>query len=962
KKSLDKSIQLIHIVSLHGMVVSSTDPKAIGMDVSWDTYFIKGKDGPAVAEGRGSNDEPMLAVSAPVRDIENRNTIGVIVNFIRLSELDDVLSGEFTRGLGDDISWSKGKRKTMETYLVNRARLMITGSIFVKDAVLKQTVDILPVVACIERAEEVAMFYKNYRAVEVAGASMCLSDMKWTLVVEVDSEEVLLPASRMKRDAIVTGFIVAGLIGLLFIFFMKGVVGGLRRIKRAADGMADGDMDISLPVNTRDEIGALSDAFNTMAVEIKKSTAALKESEAGLARAQAIAQLGSWDWDITDNTLKWSEEVYRIFGVTPEDFDTSYDAFLGLVHMDDRGLVKDAINQALHEGKHYSIDHRIVRRDGSERIVHEDAEVTYGHGGLQRMFGTVQDITDFKKAEEELKKLTMAIEQSGNIIFITDKMGHIEYVNSAFEHVTGYTRDEAIGQTPRLFAAGDTPMGQYRELWETIQAGKTWRGTFKNRNKVGRHYWCDTTISPILNERGEIRHYLAEQEDVTEKRLSEERIERLTAYDDLTGLVNRERFIELLNEWLAYSYLGGNSTALLLIDLDHFRMLNDTYGHATGDLALKGIAERIKAVVRDQTAAKEGGRDSVLGRISADEFAVFFPARDGDYGLDTAEGIRKCIEGFSLETIPVRFTVSMGLVVFPRDGNSTKALFTKVDTALQRAKSLGGNRCYLYRPEDHDIETIHKRLKGKERIQDAFAEDRFEPWFQPIMGLKDGNVHHYEALIRLRERDGSIHLPGTFISTAEGLGLVGMIDRIVTDKTMKIQAELRAKGHNLGFAMNISGKDMGDDDLLDYLKSKIKETGADPSGLVFEITETAAVHELDRAIKFVRALKEMGCKFSLDDFGVGFTSFVYLKELNVDFIKIDGSFIRKLDQSPNDQLFVKAMTYVAGGMGIKTIAEFVEREEVLRLLKDYGVDYAQGYLIGRPVKLADLYSGILDVH
>jgi EAL domain-containing protein (putative c-di-GMP-specific phosphodiesterase class I) len=279
-------------------------------------------------------------------------------------------------------------------------------------------------------------------------------------------------------------------------------------------------------------------------------------------------------------------------------------------------------------------------------------------------------------------------------------------------------------------------------------------------------------------------------------------------------------------------------------------------------------------------------------------------------------------------------------------------LLSHADAAVFRAKGLGKNRCHLFSTEDQDIQNVHSRLKQKERILKALEEDRFEPWFQPILDLSDRQIHHYEALARMRDEEGNIVLPGAFISIAEALGFIDAIDQRITAKTIVRQAELQRQGIDLSFAMNISGKNLGDEQLLEYLRHTIHESGATPAKLVFEITETAAIQDLRQAIMFINALKAMGCQFALDDFGVGFTSFVYLREMAVDFVKIDGAFIRRLHEHNSDQGIVKAITMIAGTMGIRTIAEFVEKDETLHLLEQFGVDYAQGFLIGKPEPLS----------
>ena len=668
----------------------------------------------------------------------------------------------------------------------------------------------------------------------------------------------------------------------------------------------------------------------------------LIKSEASLANSQRIACVGNWDWDIVKNELYWSDEIYRIFGIDRHEFGATYEAFLNSVHQDDRDFVKKSVDEALYERKPYAIDHRIILPDGAERTVHEHAEVIFDDNGKSvRMSGTVQDITDHARLEFELKKLSSVVEQSANVIFITDTNGNIGYINPMFEQVTGWSKEEVIGKTPCILASGETTMEEYKILWDTILSGKTWRGIFKNKKKNGAPYWSNSVISPIMDKNGKITHFFTVQEDITEKVNAKKVVEHLESYDDLTNLLNRSRFMHVLSEWI---YCNTDKQGiLLLVDIDGLKLVNDSYGHVIGDELIRRMAGLLQ-----KNRSRISSDFFIAGRLGGDEFAVFLPYLSAKDGIDAAELIRKEAEVLRLTNLPVQITVSIGIVSFPEHGTTTKELFTKADAALFHAQESGRNRCRLYLPEDKYLENIHSKLNEKIKIQNAIRDGRFVPWFQPILCLKDGMVRHYEALARMIDEDGGILSPNVFIDTAERFGLIGTIDRIITEKVIKLQAEMRSKGRDISFGMNLSGKELGDEELLLFLKSRILETGADPSRLIFEITETAAVHDMDRAVKFINSLKSIGCKFSLDDFGVGFTSFVYLREMHVDYIKIDGFFIKRLHENTNDQIFVKAITDVARPMGIKTVAEFVEKEEVIELLKQYGVDYAQGYAIGKP--------------
>ncbi|MBI5892687.1 MAG: EAL domain-containing protein [Deltaproteobacteria bacterium] len=942
KMSLDKTIYAIHVISLNGRITASTDKSAIGRDVSKEMFFINGKHVVSVAE-IGAN----LAISAPLSNRTTGEPIGVLVNYMRLSELNKIMSGSFSKESGA-LSWDKNKHETLEAYLVDKNKLMITESRFVKDAAFKQAVDTAPVDACLRANEEMTSFYKDYRNVLVAGASMCIPSMKWTLLVEIDEDEAIRPVIETQRYVLYTTVFVALLVGVMVTVFFKDVIIRLRRVSAAARDIAKGDYNVTLPVGSSDEIGMLSESFNSMAKDIGARTLALQNSEASLANAQRIARLGNWDWDIIKNELRWSDEIYLIFGLSPQEFGATYEAFLNFIHPDDKEFVKESVNKALYEKKPYSIDHRIILPDGTERIVHEQAEVAFDKAGKPlKMLGTVQDVTENKHAEAELKKLSMIIENSINNIFITDIKGDIEYVNPMFEQITGWSKEEAVGKNPRILSSGETTRAEYEELWATITSGKTWRGSIKNKRKDNRPYWGNAVISPIKNEKGEITHFLAVQEDITEKKMAEERAQYLAAYDGLTGLLNRARFVELINKWM-HSH-ADEQGILLLIDIDGFKFINDTYGHGVGDEMLRRAAVFLQNLFNEIGAPyiKESG-EIILGRMGGDEFAVFLPYFNDGQGIEVSEQIRKRFEAVHFAEVPVHATISIGIVSYPAHGNTTKELFTKADAAIYRAKEMGRNRCHFYRAEDRDLENLHSRLKEKERIQKALADGRFLPWFQPILNLKDNKIHHYEALARMQGEDGKILFPSEFIDTAERFGFIDAIDRIIVEKTMKLQDEMKQQGKYISFGMNLSGKVLGDADFLFFLKAKMRETGADPNYLIFEITETAAVSNLDKAAKFISALKLTGCKFSLDDFGVGFTSFTYLKEMHIDYIKIDGSFIRRLHENPDDQHIVKSIIAVAKGMGIKTVAEFVEKEETIKLLKEYGVDYAQGYAIGKP--------------
>ncbi|MBM4054216.1 MAG: PAS domain S-box protein [Planctomycetes bacterium] len=421
KIALDETITTIHILSTEGKVLASTNKAEIGRDLSREVFFIKGKDAAAVTETHIHHmGYPELAISTPVLTKNTHRIIGVIVNFVQISELDDLLGGEYNRKLGA-ISWGKGKGawKTMAIYLVNRDKLMLTNSIFIKNAILKQTVDTLPVRSGLTSKKEITGLYKDYRGIDVVGASMYIPSLQWVLLIEIDKDEVFAPIKNVLISAGITGIVVIGMIVSLLILFLKKVVKPLYAISQAATDIARGNLDSIIPAKTNDEIGALCESFNVMSHDIKTRTSELIKSNERLAEAQRIARLGNWEWDITKNELHWSDEVYRIFGMAKGEFVASYEVFLECVHPDDLELVKKSVDDAIQGKKPYEIDHRILLKDNIVRIVHEKATVLFDNNRKAiRIAGTVQDITERRQKEEEvnlLQSLILAVGESGNL-------------------------------------------------------------------------------------------------------------------------------------------------------------------------------------------------------------------------------------------------------------------------------------------------------------------------------------------------------------------------------------------------------------------------------------------------------------------------------------------------------------------------------------------------------------------
>ncbi|HJW85292.1 MAG TPA: EAL domain-containing protein [Candidatus Brocadiaceae bacterium] len=542
-------------------------------------------------------------------------------------------------------------------------------------------------------------------------------------------------------------------------------------------------------------------------------------------------------------------------------------------------------------------------------------------------------------SESRFQELSSAVEQNPCSIIITDLEGNIQYVNEKFCRMTGFTPEEAIGQNPRMFKSGETPTEEYEDLWGTITTGKTWRGELHNKKKNGDLYWGHTSISSIKNVQGIITNYIAVTDDISKRKWLETKLVNLADRDPLTNLFNRRRFQEELKNCLAQSQRYKLNGALLFIDLDNFKYVNDTLGHRTGDTLLKVVSELLKKRLRTT---------DTLARLGGDEFAIILHRTDQVQALTISKEIVDLIRRFSMvkegETLGV--TASIGIALFPDHGFDSEILLTYADLAMYQAKEEGRNRCCFY---THERKTQIEMLQiWKKRINNALLHDRFALFLQPIRDIRSNQIAGHEVLLRMINEDGEHILPSNFLNFAERLGLMREIDRWVVSKAFTSMKGLHLVDNSQYLEINLSVKSISDPELLSIIKDGLTTSGINPANLVLEISESAIVENIQESKRFITTLKEMGCRFALDDFGIGFSSFNYLKNLLVDMLKIDGSLICDLLNKTEDQHLVKAMVGVARGLRKETIAKFVNNDETIKLLQGYGVDYAQGYFIGEP--------------
>jgi diguanylate cyclase (GGDEF)-like protein len=428
--------------------------------------------------------------------------------------------------------------------------------------------------------------------------------------------------------------------------------------------------------------------------------------------------------------------------------------------------------------------------------------------------------------------------------------------------------------------------------------------------------------------------------NVTEEKLNEQRIAYLADHDPLTGLINRRRFQDRLKEQIAYNRRYNASGALLFLDLDQFKYINDSHGHHTGDAYLRQVAEHLKKSLRET---------DIVGRLGGDEFGIILPNATAESASTVSQSLLNGLstKDFSHEGHHSPFSASLGIALFPDHGEKAGELLAKADSAMYNAKDHGRNTYRLYE-EGIDVARMQEKILWEDRIRHALKENRFQLYFQPIVNIQSGAICHYECLLRMIGENGEVISPGAFIDIAERFGMIREIDRWVVENAIRTQGTSRQVGRPVELTINLSGRHFGSREMLEIIQETTRRYKADPKSIVFEVTETAAVQNFSEACDFIKALHEMGYRFALDDFGAGFSSFDYLKHIPVDYIKIDGSFVRNLNHDKIDRIFVSAIAEMARGLGVETIAEFVENEETVDVLKTLGVPFGQGYFFAKP--------------
>jgi len=824
-------------------------------------------------------------------------------------------------------------------------------------------------------------------------------------------------------------------------------------------------------------------------LRVERLVASLEHEGRRLTEAQAVARVGSWEWDIVSGRLDWSDELWRIYGLAAGSRELSLDAVRAWDHPDDRDGARAVIEAARADGKPFSVEHRILRPDGTVRFVHGRGEViTDAYGRATGMRGTLQDITRRTHREAALRRSSRYFEVSRDLICTAGFDGYFKELNTAWTRTLGWTEQELRARPFVDFVHADDRVQTRREIgrlaagrgtvdfvnryekrdggwswfhWSAIvapeegliyasarditerkrveaalaeselearrtaslrEADERFRTAFDRapigvclislgQEDAGRLVQVNPAVGKILGrsvedltgtaiatlahpeDRPGLETALAEMADgrrghveierrfahssgrfvwvlviatllsdadgppsvavthvmdISDRKQFDERLQHLADHDALTGLYNRRRFTEELEQTLKQARRFAESGAVLFLDLDGFKFVNDSLGHAAGDELIIRVARLLAQSVRET---------DTLARVGGDEFAVLLPRCDTESAGVVAEKLLAAVRRHGVaisKNRQARVSTSIGIAEFRGNADLTAdEVVVEADIAMYEAKDRGKDQFVFYDRATGRRERMSVNHSWNQRLRDALDAERFVLHAQPIVSIASVSAPAFELLVRLPDAAGDLVHPASFLADAERSGLIDRIDQWVLRQAVGHLSRSHAAGRDLMLTVNVSGKTMGNPGLGEYVERLLAAHPIQADRLVIEITETAAIINIESAHHLAAKLRALGCKLALDDFGAGFASFYYLKHLDFDYLKIDGEFIRNLCTTPTDQLVVQAVVTVADGLETSTIAEFVGDDATVELLKDLGVGYGQGYHLGRPAALGE---------
>ena len=771
-------------------------------------------------------------------------------------------------------------------------------------------------------------------------------------------------------------YAMAGLIAI-FMYVMLGASTAVRKVQINTVGLGMHNTElITNLISTRETAENAQKYAERMNLQLQEQ---IKERQLAEERIRSSEQRMSAIFESMQDTIYQTDLDGNIQWATPSIRQLlGYDAHEVVnrnikefyLNASDHAELKHALN--LNSGRLQHFETRLVHKDGSQIWVSENSHYRYdADANPVGIEGTIRDTSALNIAREALQKekerAEVTLGSIGDGVITTDMNGNVEYMNTVAEHSTGWKLVDARGKPMhKVFRLYDEKFQQEppNPANQCLQQGKSITLT-GHLLLIHRYRDQPTSVevnaSPILDSHSDISGVVLVFHDVTELRGLAKKMSYQATHDSLTGLLNRREFENRLKQAINNAREENNRHALCYLDLDNFKVVNDTSGHIAGDELLKQLTIKLRMELREA---------DTIARLGGDEFGILLEGCSIENATELVESLRKIVEDFRFvwDNNFFRIGVCIGLVPIDQDCGTLSDILSAADSACYIAKEQGRNRVHIYEPNDEAVAERHGQMQWVQRIQHVLEEDRFRLFFQPIAKLTrepgELNTTHGEVLIRMLDDYNRIVGPGSFIASAERYQLMPSIDRWVVSNTFRMLTldKQRIFDRVSACCINLSGQSLSDERFMEFLITEIHDSGVPPELLCFEITETAVIANLSNAASLISKLRAMGCRFALDDFGVGLSSFGYLKNLAVDYLKLDGCFVTNMVHDKTDLAMVEAINQIGHSMNIKTIAEFVEDEQTLEAVRKIGIDYAQGYEIAKPVPIEiGLYGEPVDI-
>ena len=697
--------------------------------------------------------------------------------------------------------------------------------------------------------------------------------------------------------------------------------------------------------------------LRTHQLQQHRANLALSDSETRLSRALSAARDGMWDWDLHTHTVFFSPDYTNLLGLPPGGLGNDKENWLQRLHPDDRAHFQRNLEQRLSSASQdpYEVSYRLRHRDGTYRWIQSRGRLLLDDQGRpERMIGTASDITQRRNDEDSLRQAAAVFDATQEGVLVTDATQHIVHCNPAFTRITGYSQEEILGQQPSLLKSGRHDQDFYNSLWHALQSRGGWSGEVWNRRKNGEIYPQWQNIRVIRDEEGEISHYVAVFSDITALKRSQRELDYLAHHDPLSNLPNRLLFTERVETALERGQRDKRCGAVLLVDLDHFKHINESLGHATGDLLLKEVGERLRQQLQGAMT---------LARLGGDEFGLLCEdCATAEQAAGLAQQLLNCLsQPFVVNDHELFIGASVGISLFPGDADNVAQVLRNVDSALFKAKSSGREGYAFYAQEL--TEYARQRVELVSALRHALEHDELRVYYQPLMCLGSGQMIGVEALVRWQHPQRGLVPPGEFIPIAEESGLIGAIDAWVLEKACRQMVAWQAADYALRFvAVNVSSRLFSRGELDSRVAQVLADTGLDPAFLELEVTESAVMDNPDAALALLNRLRALGVRLAIDDFGTGYSSLARLKRLPVHKLKLDQSFVMGLPHDQDDVAITRAVIALGHSLGLKVLAEGIEQLEQAELLEQLGCDHAQGYYFGRPQPAEALLAQLPLVH